>query len=44
MIATIESINLEERLQNGPDRLDGAASSYQTYLKKIRCISECTSL
>ena len=35
MIAPIDSINLEERLQNGPDRLDGAASSYQTYLKKF---------
>ena len=35
MIAPIDSINLEERLQNGPDRLDGAANSYQTYLKKF---------
>ena len=33
MIAPIDSINLD--LQNGPDRLDGTASSYQTYLKKF---------
>jgi hypothetical protein len=35
MIAPIDSVNLEERLQNGTDRLYGAAISYQTYLKKF---------
>ena len=32
---SIGSINLQERLQQGPDRLDGAANSYQTFLKKF---------
>ena len=33
---SIDSINRQERLQQqGPDRLDGAASSYQTFLKQF---------
>ena len=33
---SIDSINLQERLQQqGPDRLDGAASSYQTFFKRF---------
>ena len=32
---SIDAINLQERLQQGPDRLDGAANSYQTFLKKF---------
>ena len=32
---SVDSINLQERLQQGPDRLNGAANSYQTFLKKF---------
>jgi hypothetical protein len=32
---SIDAINFQERLQQGPDRFDGAANSYQTFLKKF---------
>ncbi len=28
---SIDAINLQERFQQGPDRFDGAANSYQTF-------------